>query len=293
MKKMLGVDIGGTKISYALIDEEGNIINEVQKSETPKTKNEIEELLKEIILKFENEVSLVALATAGAVNNENNAVIGSTANLPKGYKDIDFKSLSKKTVFIENDANCAAWAEYRIGAAKGFDNSVMLTLGTGVGGGIIVNGKLLKGKSGAAGEMHFPMSRTRLRSCTCGFWDCFEAYASGNGLRRTGIDVTGNNDITTYDIIDGVKRGNQETIKAFNIWQNDIAAGIVGLANIFDPDCVILSGSMEKFVDTEKIEEFVNRNIVTTPTRVLHAKAGNYAGMIGAVLLANELTKVS
>ena len=289
MKTMLGIDIGGTKISYALINEKGEIINDVQKCETPKTANDIKELLKSIISRYENDISLTALATAGAVNNENNAVIGSTANLPVGYKDINFGELSAKPVFIENDANCAAWAEYRIGASKGYNNSVMLTLGTGVGGGIIVNGRLLKGKSGAAGEMHFSMSRNKSRSCTCGFWDCFEAYASGNGLRRTGIDVTGNNEITTYDIMDGVKNGNKEALEAFNIWQNDIAVGIVGLANIFDPDCVVLSGSMEKFVDTEKIEKFVNENIVTTPTRILHASAGNYAGMIGAVLLADEL----
>ena len=167
----------------------------------------------------------------------------------------------------------------------------MLTLGTGVGGGIIVDGKLMKGKSGAAGEMHFSMSRNRTRYCTCGFWDCFEAYASGNGLRRTGIDVTKNNLITTYDIVDGIKKGDINAINAFNIWQNDIAVGIVGLANIFDPDCIVLSGSMEQFVDTEKIEQFVNNNIVTTPTHIYHAGAGNYSGMIGAVLLANELIR--
>ena len=289
MTVSLGIDIGGTKISYALINEKGEILNEVKKTATPKTSKEIEQTLKNIISEYEDEVNLIALATAGAVNNENNAVIGSTANLPKGYKDIDFQSLSKKPVFIENDANCAAWAEYRTGASKGLNNSVMLTLGTGVGGGIIINGKLLKGKSGAAGEMHFPMSRNKERSCTCGFWDCFEAYASGNGLRRTGIDVTGRKDITTYDIIDGVKSGDKQALKAFNIWQNDIAIGIVGLANIFDPDCIVLSGSMDQFVDTEKIEKFVNENIVTSPTKIYHAGAGNYAGMIGAVLLANEL----
>ncbi len=289
MSSILAIDIGGTKISFALINEKGEVISEIEKHQTPKTVEDIKKLLKDIILKYENEIKLTAIATAGAVNNKNTAVIGSTANLPNGYKDIDFQKLSTKPVFIENDANCAAWAEYRIGASKNCKNSVMLTLGTGVGGGIIVNGKLLKGKSGAAGEMHFPMSRNKKRSCTCGFWDCFEAYASGNGLRRTGIDVTGNNEITTYDIVDGVKNNDKKALEAFDIWQNDIAIGIVGLVNIFDPDCVVLSGSMEKFVDVKKIEKFVNENIVTTPTKIYHAKAGNYAGMIGAVLLANEL----
>lgn len=289
MNTALGIDIGGTKISWALIDNNGIIKSEVKKTTTPKTALEIEELLKNIILEYENEIDFTAIATAGAVNKENTAVIGSTANIALGYKDIDFMKLSDKYVFIENDANSAAWAEYRIGASRGYKNSIMLTLGTGVGGGIIIEGKLLKGKSGAAGEMHFPMSRKNSRKCTCGFWDCFEAYASGNGLRKTAVEVIGNENITTYDVIDGVKNNDTKAIEAFDIWQNDIAIGIVGLVNIFDPDCVVLSGSMEKFVNTEKIEKFVNENIVTTPAKVVHAQGGNYSGMIGAVLLANEL----
>ena len=288
MNKALGIDIGGTKISYALVDFDGNIVSEVEKVSTPKTTSEIVSILENAISKYESEIAFTSLATAGAVNNENTGVIGSTANLPNGYKDIDFQSLSSKKVFIENDANAAAYAEYKIGASKGCLNSVMLTLGTGVGGGIILNGKLLKGKSGAAGEMHFMMSRKQERKCTCGAWDCFEAYASGNGLRLTGVEIFNDEAITTYDIIEKANQNDPKALKALEVWQNDIALGILGLNNIFDADCFVLSGSMEKFVDTKKIEEFVNNKIVTTPTKILHAQAGNYAGMIGAVLLAKD-----
>lgn len=288
MKKALGIDLGGTKIAVAIVDDKGNIFGNIERFATPKTKKEIVETLKNIISKYENKVDFFALATAGAVNNENTRVIGSTANLPKGYKDIDFQSLTNKKFFLENDANCAAWAEYKIGASKGCNNSVMLTLGTGVGGGIIIDGKLLKGKSGSAGEMHFMMSRKQERSCTCGTFDCFEAYASGNGLRKTAIETTKNPDVTTYDVIQGAKDNVDTCLKALEIWQNDIALGILGLTNIFDPDCFVLSGSMEKFVDTKKIEKFVNKNTVTTPTKIYHAKAGNYSGLIGAVLLGFE-----
>ncbi len=288
MKKALGIDLGGTKIAVAIVDEKGNIIGNTERFATPKTKKEIVEILKTITSKYENEVDFFALATAGAVNNENTRVIGSTANLPKGYKDIDFQNLTNKKFFLENDANCAAWAEYKIGASKDCKNSVMLTLGTGVGGGIIIDGKLLKGKSGSAGEMHFMMARSQERNCTCGAYDCFEAYASGNGLRKTAIETTKNPDVTTYDVIQGAKDNVDTCIRALEIWQNDIALGILGLSNIFDPDCFVLSGSMEKFVDTKKIEKFVNKNTVTTPTKIYHAKAGNYAGLIGAALLGFE-----
>ena len=161
----------------------------------------------------------------------------------------------------------------------------MLTLGTGVGGGIIVDGKLLKGKNGAAGEMHFKMRTDKHRRCTCGSWDCFEIYCSGTGLKLTGEEISKNPDITTYDIIGGWQKGDELMTEIFNKWQNDILQGIIGLANLFDPDVVVLSGSMAEFVDVEFLTKAVNDEIVTTPTKVVKAQAGNYSGMIGAALL--------
>ena len=289
MKKALGIDIGGTKISYAIIDENGKFLNEIHKIETPKTKDEIFDTLACIVSEAENDVDFIAIATAGAVNKENTKVIGSTANLPFGYKDIDFSLLSNKKVFIENDANSAAYAEFKLGAAKNYDNSITLTLGTGVGSGIIINGKLLKGKSGAAGEMHFMMERNEKRLCTCGAYDCFEAYASGNGLRKTAIEIFNDKSITTYDVIEKAKNNDKKALETLDIWQKDIALGILGLNNIFDTDCFILSGSMEQFVDTKKIEDFVNSKTVTTKTKVFNAKMGNYSGMIGVALLGFDL----
>lgn len=289
MKKALAIDVGGTKIYSAVINENGEIISEIEKNPTPETFEEIKSLFELIIKKHEREIDVVAFSTCGAVNNQNDGILGSTGNIAKNYPKMPFKSLSSKPVFVENDANCAAWAEHIIGASKGCANSVMLTLGTGVGGGIIVNNKLLKGKNGAAGEMHFKMYCDKRRKCTCGAWDCFEIYASGKGLKITAEEISKNPNVTTYDVIEGVKSNDELMIKIFNRWQDDITAGIVGLANIFDPDCFVLSGSMAAFVDTNKIEQNVNNQIVTTPTKVFKAKAGNYSGMIGAALLALQL----
>ena len=306
MQKALAIDIGGTKIYNTVINEIGEIMSDVEKRSTPKTFEGIKDVLTEIIKAHENVVDVIAIATAGAVNNENTGVIGSTGNIAEGYSKMDFKALSNKKVFVENDANAAAWAEHVIGASKGCADSVMLTLGTGVGGGIIVNNKLLKGKNGAAGEMHFKMYPDRRRECTCGAYDCFEAYASGTGLRLTAIEITGNSDVTTYDVINEVNAvlahpetsvGNLKTdvlraasedkyVKAFLKWQDDILAGCIGLANIFDTCVIVLSGSMAEFVDTEYIEQELNKEIVTTYTKVRKATAGNYSGMIGAALLA-------
>ena len=286
MLKALAFDIGGTKIYSTIVDESGKILYEPVKFSTPKDIDGIKEVLRSQIKEHEDEVDVIAIATAGAVNNENTAVIGSTGNLVEGYYTIDFQSLSKKPVFLENDANAAAWAEYKIGASKGSKVSVMLTLGTGVGGGMIINDKILKGKSGAAGEMHFKMYPDHRRKCSCGSWDCYEAYASGTALKMTGEEMLGDKNITTYDIIDGVKSGNEKMRSVFDRWVNDITIGIMGLANIFDPDCVVLSGSMAQFINPKPIEDRVNADIVTTPTSIRIATAGNYSGMIGAALLA-------
>lgn len=284
MKKALAIDVGGTKIYNAIVNEKGEIISEIEKRPTPKTFAEIKAAFEEIINKYERQVDVIAFSTCGAVNNSNSGILGSTGNIAKEYPSMDFQSLSKKPVFVENDANAAAWAEHIIGASKGMPYSIMLTLGTGVGGGIILDNKLYKGKNGAAGEMHFKMRTDKHRKCSCGSYDCFEAYASGTGLKRTAEEISGDDEITTYDVIENKDRPLMK--KILDKWQNDILEGIIGLANIFDPDVIVLSGSMAEFADIDYLEREANKQIVTTPFKVVKASAGNYSGMIGAALLA-------
>lgn len=286
MKKALALDVGGTKIYNAIVNENGEIISEIEKHATPKTFDEIKKTFIEIIKRHENDVDVIAFSTCGAVNNQNSEILGSTGNIAKGYPQMPFLELSTKPVFVENDANCAAWAEHEIGASVNCPTSVMITLGTGVGGGIIIDNKLLKGQNGAAGEMHFKMYSDKRRKCTCGSWDCFEIYASGTGLKITAQEMLKDPNVTTYDVMDGVKNKNQKMLDVYHRWEEDITNGIIGLANIFDPDCVVLSGSLAQFVETDKVEKIVNQEICTTPTKVVKATAGNYSGMIGAALLA-------
>lgn len=286
MRKALAIDVGGTKIYNTLINERGEILEDIEKFSTPKAFSEIKDLFKDIIKRRSKEVDVIAFATCGAVNNSNDGILGSTGNIVKEYPSMNFKILSEKPVFVENDANAAAWAEHIIGASKGMADSIMITLGTGVGGGIILNNKLFKGKNGAAGEMHFKLRTDKHRKCTCGSYDCFEAYASGTGLKLTAEEISENPDITTYDVIDGWKKQDKLMTNIFNKWQDDILVGLVGLANLFDPEAIVLSGSMAEFVDTEYLTKMVNEEIVTTPTKIVKAQAGNYSGMIGAALLA-------
>ena len=264
--------------------------------------NELKALFEKIISEYENDIDMTAFATAGAVNIDNTMVESSTPNMPYGYNSLDFASLSKKPVYVENDANAAAWAEYKTGAAKGDKNTITITIGTGVGGGFIIDGKLLRGKSGRGGEVGSMKINGRGRICTCHRKDCWESYASGTGLKKTAEEIAASDEIfnksifknkkpqeiTTYDIIEGVNKGDEYSKKVFDIWQHDLIVGLINITNIFDTESIIISGGLGKFINTGEIENAVNSEIVVSPVRVKLASAGNYSGMIGAALLACE-----
>ena len=302
MTKILAIDAGGTKIIYAILNEKGDFLSEVKRKSTPKNINDLTDVFKKIIQEYENDTDMVAFATAGAINLNNTKVESSTPNMPEGYNSLDFSLLTNKFVYVENDANAAAWAEYKVGAAIGEHNTITITLGTGVGGGFITEGKLLRGKSGKAGEVGSMKINNRNRLCTCKRLNCFESYASGTGLKKTAEEIALTNDIfkqskysnknpqeiTTFDITEGIKENDLYSKKVFEIWQKDLIIGLINITNIFDPESIIISGGMGDFIDTEEIEKCVNSEIVVSPVKIKHAKAGNYSGLIGAALLAYE-----
>ncbi len=304
--KVLAIDIGGTKISACIVEAD-KIITEIKKRETPKTSKEILETIGSLINEFkkENEIKIIGIATAGAVNNENSRVIGSTGNLPADYHEIEWKTILEEKfdcfVLLENDANAAAFAESEFGAAKDVKNSITITLGTGVGGGIIIDNKLLKGKSGAAAEIgHIVFGIDKNRKCTCGIYNCFESYASGTGFAKTGQEFAetsplfeksilsnkNRNEISTYDIIAGLNKNDEFCKFIYSRWQEEVVCGIISLQNIFDTENIILSGGMAKFIDYEYVNDIVNKSIVTTAVEIKQAKFDNNSGMLGAAALA-------
>ncbi len=304
MKKALGIDVGGTKISYAIIDEKGEFVNKIKKVSTPKTLEGLQETFKNIILENEKEVDYIGFATAGAINLENTKVESNSPNLPQEYNTTDFTSFSKKPIYVENDANAAAWAEYKVGAAKGYDNNIMVTLGTGIGGGVIINGEMLRGKSGRAGEIgHIKIYPDKRRLCGCGNYDCWEAYGSGTGLGRSFKEEALKNpisvategkkidDLTTYDLIDGVKRNDELCTKVMDMWHNQIITGMVSLNNIFDTEIFVISGGMGEFINCKIIEDELNKQTIVSPAKVVLATTGNNAGMLGCALLAIDKFK--
>ncbi len=303
MTKFLSFDIGGTKLSYAIIDEKGKICSGIHKKSTPKTVEELFFMLCQITNENEGQFDYVSFATAGAVNLENTLVRSSTPNMPEGYRNLDFSRVSKSNIFVENDANAAAWGEYKKGAARGYKDIIVITLGTGVGGGIIINRKLLRGKSGKAGEVgSIKIHTDGVRECTCHNFDCWEAYASGTGMKETirrlaktrpsfrkGVYRNARvEDISTIDLVKSAQSGDEFAKEVLETWQHHVALGIISLVNIFDPEIVVLSGGMGEVVDYKKLEKEVNKNIVVDPVKIVPAELKNNAGMVGAALLAYE-----
>ena len=299
----LGIDIGGTKICYGIVDNKGKVLSEVKKIPTPKTASEIFQVLKNLCAENYSLIDAVGISSAGAINIENTRVISSTPNLPMGYNDIDFSTLSEKKVYIENDANCAAVAEYKIGVGKGFNTVLMITIGTGIGGGLVSNGMLFRGANGNALEVgSMKIFADKRQKCTCGRYDCWESYASGTGLKNCAVIGAKeyeefktsiykdklSDELTTYDIIDGIKLQDAFSLKVFEQWQYYMLVGLVSLTDIFNPDCIVISGGMCKFIDIKKLEREINEESVVANTVVKVAATENNAGMIGAALLALE-----
>ena len=267
------------------VDRNGKILNEVIRHPTPAAPGAAAKLLKTIIAQFEDQIDAVAVSTAGTVDRTNSRITGSVGNMPEGYMDTDFKALSAKPVVVENDANSAVWAEHVLGNAKGHDNVILLTLGTGVGVGIIADGRLLVGKSGAAGEVHFPVRYDNNRLCGCGRYDCLEIYMSGKALSLEAKAAYKDDNATSHTVIEGLKQNALPAVTAFHNWQEMVKNGIVIFADIFDPEVILLGGSMAHFIDYKRLNDEANRMIVTTPFELKEASFENDAGLIGAALL--------
>lgn len=289
-KLSLGIDIGGTKISAGLVNN-GKIVGDILKISTPKMTQEIYNNVIDIIKEFvaNNTVQNIGIATAGVVNTDTGQVLSATENLAKDYKGINYKELVEKEfnipAFVDNDANAAAIAEHKFGAAKGYKNAIIATIGTGIGAGLIINNEIYRSSTFAAGECgHFIINQGDKRLCTCGKYDCWEAYASGTGLNTTARQYSGL--YNSYKVFNGVKNNQSDHLEIFNIWHDHLAIGIINLMNILSPECIVLGGSLAEFIDYIKLKE-LTRNKAPIEAEIKKAELGNNAGIIGIASINN------
>lgn len=312
----LGVDLGGTNIAVGVVDEQYNIIGQASvKTALPRPAEDIADSIKEACLlalgearATLDEVASVGVGTPGAVNED--GVVEFSSNL--GFNDTPLRDLVEerigKPTFIENDANCAALGEQIAGCGGGVQNFVAVTLGTGVGGGIILGGKLLTGVNGAAGEIGHMSVEMGGIPCPCGREGCFEQYASATALVRQTKEAMeqdrektsllwelaeGNlenvNALVTYTAAHAGDERALDVLEKFNTY---LSVGVADLINIFQPDVLCIGGGISKQGDylikplTEKVEALRYTKHSKKQTRICAATLGNDAGIIGAALLS-------
>lgn len=314
----LGIDLGGTNIAAGLVNEKFEIIGKA--SIPTKAKEGVEAIvgrIAEVANKViddcgitMDEVECIGIGSPGVVDNEKKEV-AFAANLGFLHTPVVSmleKLIPNKKICIGNDADVAAYGEYKAGAAQGIGTSMTITLGTGIGGGLIIDGKIFNGFNHAGGEFGHICINMGGRPCTCGRNGCWEAYASVTGLIKTTKEyIAENPDSLIWKMIDGnidnvsgrtafeaMRQGDKTAKEIVDVYIKAIAAGLVDVINIIQPEVLCIGGGISKEGDTLllPIREIVSREMFArhcdVKTEVRIAKLNNDAGIIGAALLGME-----
>ncbi|HOA00333.1 ROK family protein [Ruminococcus sp.] len=313
MKYYVGIDLGGTNIVAGVVDEEYNIIAKAStKTNCPRPEKEIaDDMARMAIEAVKNakltmdQIEWIGVGTPGIANSET-GIIEYSNNL--GFKDTPMVKYIQETidkpVFIENDANAAAYGEFVAGAAKGAKNAVCITLGTGVGGGIIIDGRIYSGSNFAGAEIGHTVIEVDGAQCSCGRKGCFEAYSSATGLiRMTKEAIAEHPDcimaqsekekgkVTARTSFDCMRAGDKYAKAVVDKYIKYLAAGITNTINIFQPDILCIGGGVCNEGDPLLLpmKELVAKEVYTRNseknTEIVIAKLGNDAGIIGAAFL--------
>lgn len=306
----IGIDIGGTKIAGALVDETGAIVRETRVPTPVEDPSALVDAVVAVVndLKSGQDVLGVGVAMAGFIDAAQSSVIYGT-NF--GWKNYPLKSeIEAKLdipVIIENDANAAAWAEYRFGAGQGHKHMVMLTLGTGVGGAVIVDGRMLRGGFGVAGELGHMRVVPNGVECGCGQFGCIESYASGTALVRTARELVASGDpagarlaelaasagdLTGVQVYEAIVEGDPGARKLLADVGSWTGQAIASLSAILDPEIVVIGGGVSAAGELllGSIREAYRKHMPAAGFRpelkIVTAEFVNDAGVVGAADLA-------
>ncbi len=312
-KNRIGIDVGGTNVKIALVDEKGKIkySNSVPtraemgyEYTVNNIKQAIYDLLKETKLEPKN-IEGIGFGFPGQVDYKS-GIVRLAPNIP-GWVDVPIAKLIEDEFHIptrvDNDVRCAALGELNFGAGKGCENLICITVGTGIGSGLIVNGKLVRGASNAAGEIgHIKLQMNDGPICGCGDTGCLEAFASGPSIVAMAEDyirggkstkfreMANSNPITPYIVCEAAKAGDPVAKRIFTIMGEYIGIGMASVVNLLNPEKIIVGGGVAdagEILMTPLKETLKKRamKIAGEAVEVVSAQLGNTAGVIGASLL--------
>ncbi len=303
----IGIDVGGTKCLGVVLDPSGSIVAE-HRVATPDGPEPVLEAVAEVARALGcRPDGTVGLGMPGLVNGD--GVLAFAANLP-GVANLPVRTILEKRlggvrITVDNDANCAAWAEHRLGAARGCAHVVLATLGTGIGGGIVSGGRLLRGSHGFGAEIGHMVVDPNGPPCPCGQQGCWERFASGDALGRIGreaathgaaariMELSGGDpeDVRGEHVTTAAAEGDEAALELVGRFASWLALGLANLANIVDPERFVIGGGV---VETGEL--------VLEPARaafaqmlqgadhrprvpIVAAAMGEHAGAVGAALL--------
>ena len=307
----IGIDIGGTSIKAGLV-EDGEITFRSTKSVSMSTEfDEIIQSIKYVVNDILNqkdiaidEISTIGIGIPGVVSKEGyvNCVNLGLKNSPMESK---LKEVFPNTkIVVENDANVAAFAEYKYGSMKGYETGVMLTLGTGVGGGIIINGKPFSGAHGIGSEIGHLILDSNYYTCNCGNNGCFETFCSATaiikyaqklineGQKSIIIEMAENNieNITAKIVFDAYKKGDLVAINTIKRFKEYLIKGIISIVHFIDPEIISIGGGVSNSSDIhlEGLEDELNKRVIYNGNgvaKIVIAHFKNDAGILGASAL--------
>ncbi|MCF6522918.1 ROK family glucokinase [Streptomyces sp. JJ36] len=314
----VGIDIGGTKVMAGVVDADGHILERVR-AETPdksKSPQVVEDTITELVLDLSDrhDVHAVGIGAAGWVDADRSRVLFAPhlAWRDEPLKDALTARLAVP-VMVDNDANTAAWGEWRFGAGRGEDHLVMITLGTGIGGAILEDGRVKRGRYGVAGEFGHMQVVPGGHRCPCGNRGCWEQYSSGNALVREARELAVAESPVAYGIIDRVggqvgditgplitelaRSGDAMCVELFQDIGQWLGIGLANLAAALDPSCFVIGGGVSAADEllTEPAREAFRRHLTgrgyRPEARIVKAQLGPEAGMVGAADLARLVAR--
>jgi glucokinase len=295
-ERAIGIDVGGTKIAAGVIDREGRIQRGVARRTPAASRDEFLELLDEIVDELRIEgVEAIGFGLPSTIDQRTGRVVGSV-HVP--LNDFDFRDHAAERfsipVALDNDGNAAAIAEWKIGAGRGTSHMIMLTLGTGVGGGLILDGKPYRGWVGAGAEIGHMVLEYGGEPCsgTCTGHGHFEQVSSGRAADRKAVELLGPG-ATGRELVGAAREGNDEALEAVREIGRKLGAALGSLVNIFNPEVIVIGGGfsqardlfLEPALETMKVEALrPGRDLV----RVVPALLGPDAGLVGAGFVGFE-----
>jgi glucokinase len=312
MALTIGIDVGGTKVLGGVVDESGNILEKARRDTPRQGGKELTKTIAEVALELmrNHKVSAVGVSAAGFVSSDRKTMLA-TPNIA-GWNgvnlDAELTELIGIDVVIENDGNAAAWGEAVFGAGRGEAHMLLLTIGTGIGAGIVVNGQLHRGAFGVAAEIGHMRVVPEGHLCGCGARGCFEQYASGSGLMRhvreaiaATPDIARNllalgdgtiEGLKGHHVTEAARAGDVVALAAFNTTAQWLGAGIASLSAILDPGIIVIGGGVIDAGDIllaptranmERKMPFAGKHPYP---KLVAATLGNDAGLVGVADLA-------